>query len=177
MSEILASIGADIGAIHIVLLALGIISLVIEMLQPGFGVFGFIGIGLLLTDAVLLADNVSEAVLLIAAIIFIVALLFLIFLILASFGIVPKPFVLSAEVGNGAETLTVRGVEAGDEGITLTRLSPCGKIKLNELTFDAISRGEFIDAGVEITVLEVVGNKITVAKKSIDNQNEIKGEN
>ena len=164
MGEILASIGASIGALHIVLFALGIICLVVEMFQPGFGVFGIGGIVLMIIDIIVLAETLTEAMVMFFVLALIVLFMVLLFFVLASCGIVPKSFVLSEKVGNGAASMPDTGARVGDGGVAATRLSPSGRAELNGRTLDVVSRGDFIEEGTPITVVEVSGNRIVVAR-------------
>ena len=53
-------------------------------------------------------------------------------------------------------------VKEGDEGTALTQLRPAGKARFGEKTVDVVSDGEFIESGTKVTVISVVGNKMTV---------------
>lgn len=50
----------------------------------------------------------------------------------------------------------------GKEGVALTRLYSCGKIKIGDTIYDAITAGEGIEQGAKIRILHVEGFKIVV---------------
>lgn len=51
---------------------------------------------------------------------------------------------------------------AGRTGETVTKLLPAGKAKIDGKLFDVISDGQLIERGVQIEVIEVMGNRILV---------------
>lgn len=56
-------------------------------------------------------------------------------------------------------------VKVGDEGITLSRLNPVGKIKVNGICVEAKSTGDFISEQTPVIVLKVSANSILVKEK------------
>ena len=161
MSEILSAIGANIGALHIILFAAGIICLTVEMFEPGFGVFGGAGVVLMVIDVFVLADTFAQAVVLFLGVAMIVLFFVLLFFVLASSGVLPRKLVLdSAVMENGG--VPSAPVSIGAEGIAVTRLAPSGKGEFGGITLDIVSGGEFIDAGQTVRVTDVSGNRIVV---------------
>lgn len=57
--------------------------------------------------------------------------------------------------------------QPGEKGEVLSTLRPAGKILVNERIYDAISRGDFIEAGEKVVVAELEGSTIIVQKESI----------
>lgn len=57
------------------------------------------------------------------------------------------------------------GITAGDEGVTLSRLSPIGKASINGITVEAKSLGEMIDEKQPIVVIRVDGYNVIVKPK------------
>jgi len=53
-------------------------------------------------------------------------------------------------------------IHVGDEGITLGRLAPMGKVRINNQTVEAKSIGGFVDQQVRVRVLEVLKTQIIV---------------
>jgi len=51
-------------------------------------------------------------------------------------------------------------------GETVTRLNPAGKARIGGQVYDVISRGQMIDKGEAIVVVEAVANRVVVAAKS-----------
>jgi membrane-bound ClpP family serine protease len=56
-------------------------------------------------------------------------------------------------------------IKEGDMGITISRLNPMGKVKVNNMTVEAKTLGDFVDDGVEVVVLKVSPTQITVTLK------------
>lgn len=56
-------------------------------------------------------------------------------------------------------------VSPGDNGITISRLNPIGKVKVNGITFEAKSQNEFIDEDSDIVVLKVTPMQLIVKIK------------
>jgi Membrane-bound serine protease (ClpP class) len=55
-----------------------------------------------------------------------------------------------------------------DIGITISRLNPIGKVKVNGITFEAKSLNEFIDEDVEIVVLKVTPTQLIVKQNILN---------
>lgn len=56
-------------------------------------------------------------------------------------------------------------IKEGDSGITISRLNPIGKVRVNDLTVEAKSMGEFIDEETEVVVRKITPTQITVTIK------------
>ena len=160
MGEIISAIGANVGAIHIILFALGIICLIIEMFEPGFGLFGGAGIVFMIVDVFVLADTFAQAVVLFLGVALIVLFFVITFFILASYGVLPKKLVLDTAVMDGG--VKSSAVSVGDLGVTVTRLAPSGKGEFDGTVLDIVSGGEFIEKGQNVRITEVSGNRIVV---------------
>lgn len=52
----------------------------------------------------------------------------------------------------------------GKQGITYTVLRPSGKIMIDHQLYDAFSRGEYLEKGVEVVVTEIEGSTLKVKK-------------
>ena len=170
MGAIIGAILANIGIVHIVLFTLGIIFMVTEFFEPGIGIFGIVGIILMIIDIFILAENFVQGLILFAALAIIVLLFVLVLLLLASKGMLPKKLVLSEATDNESGYVASAKVplKEGDEGITVTELRPAGKAAFGEKKYDVVSDGEFVENGVAVKVLSVIGSKITV--KPIENK-------
>ena len=53
-------------------------------------------------------------------------------------------------------------ISVGDSGITLSRLNPIGKVKVNNITMEGKSLGDFIDEETEIEVVKVSQTQLLV---------------
>jgi membrane-bound ClpP family serine protease len=56
-------------------------------------------------------------------------------------------------------------IEAGDAGVTLSRLNPMGKVRVNGITVEAKTIDGFIDENTEVEVVKVFKNQLTVKHK------------
>jgi len=55
-------------------------------------------------------------------------------------------------------------IKAGDKGKTVSRLAPMGKAEFGEEYYEVNAMGQFIDPGIEIEVVKIENNQITVKK-------------
>ena len=62
---------------------------------------------------------------------------------------------ISSEIKNGS-------IKVGDEGVTLSRLAPVGKVRIGNETCEAKSTGNFIDPKTKIRVVEILRAQIIV---------------
>jgi membrane-bound ClpP family serine protease len=56
-------------------------------------------------------------------------------------------------------------VSVGDEGVCISRLNPMGKVRVNNVTMEAKTLGEFVDENTEIVVLKVSPTQLIVKTK------------
>ena len=62
------------------------------------------------------------------------------------------------------------GIKPGDEGVTISRLAPIGKARINGITVEAKSVDELIDEHTSVVVVRVDGYNVVVeTKKEINN--------
>lgn len=50
----------------------------------------------------------------------------------------------------------------GQEGVSSSMLKPSGKVLVDGMVYDAVSTGEYLDAGIRVRVLYVSQNRLTV---------------
>ena len=55
-------------------------------------------------------------------------------------------------------------IAVGDEGLTVSRLNPIGKVKVNNITMEGKSLADFIDENTKIVVLKVSPTQLIVKK-------------
>lgn len=149
----------------IILFILGFGLVIFEMFNPGFGVPGALGIILLIAGIVITAETVEQGLLMGLIILVILAVILTIVLYSASKGRLSKSLILkdstNKESGfSGTEDLQYL---LGKRGITATPLRPAGCADLEGVRLDVVTRGEFVDKDVPVTVIEVEGNRIVVA--------------
>jgi len=143
----------------IIFLALGIFLLLLEVFQPGFGLFGFLGIISLLFGVFtfqgepFLSPQIFEAVTMIV------------------FGAIVGIGILFIIIGRGVvKTLRTKpktGPEAliGLEAEVIKELNPIGQVKLREEIWQAESiNGETIPEKSKVKILKVEGNTLFVEK-------------
>ena len=61
-----------------------------------------------------------------------------------------------------ADERVISAIKEGDQGITVSRLNPIGKVKVNNITMEAKTLGDFVDENVEIIVLKVYPTQVVV---------------
>ncbi len=148
----------------LILLVVGLGFLTAEILAPGFGIMGVIGIVALGLDILLSARTAAQGVLLVL----IAAVIVLLFLVVGarmiSKGKLPRFLVLREN------TDKEQGFSSSEEntdlldktGSTITVLRPAGIADFSGKRMDVVTRGEFVDKGAAVRVIEVEGSRIVV---------------
>jgi len=72
---------------------------------------------------------------------------------------------LKTDVGSTVASGDSVHIAVGDEGISISRLNPMGKVRVNNITMEAKTFGEFVDENTEIVVLKVSPNQLIVKTK------------
>ncbi len=150
----------------ILLLGLGLLLIVAEVFVPSMGILG-LAASLCIIGAVAWAFTISNAfgsqVLLAAAILVPV-------LIAVAFKLLPYSPIAKRFVAKGFSFDDGRAVDARDrmlsgaEGVAESVLRPSGVARLDGRRVDVVSRGEMIQAGEKIRVIEMEGNRVVVAR-------------
>jgi membrane-bound serine protease (ClpP class) len=71
--------------------------------------------------------------------------------------------VLETTMGDArVDALDVLPLKAGDAGLTTTGLRPSGKAVIGGVTYEASSRGEFIEPGSRVEVVQATGRHLIV---------------
>lgn len=159
------------------LFTLGVVCLVIELILPGFGIFGIGGWVLILLGLILarahahwpptpeMVRGVIEGAMVVAgallgALLLTVGLVALLGRTGGAGGIVlPPPDESAGGAGPGTTDL---GVKVGDVGVAVTRLLLCGKAKFGGRILDVKSQSVPVDAGKKVRVVEVRGHLVVV---------------
>lgn len=71
---------------------------------------------------------------------------------------------LKTDIDSRVEPLNGLEVKPGDKGITISRLAPGGKVKINNITVEGRSENEMIDENTPIEVIEVGTYNVIVKK-------------
>jgi membrane-bound ClpP family serine protease len=149
----------------IVIIILGIILLLIEFLViPGFTVFGIAGFLFMImgigTSYYYHGANAGN-----------ITLISTIFASLITIYYIFKKRTwqnmgLKANIDGRHEPFVQTSIQTGDTGITITRLAPVGKARVNDTTCEAKSTGGFINENTEIEVIRVLTTQIIVKPKT-----------
>ena len=139
-----------------VLLVLGVIMMVIEIfLLPGFSIAGIMGIFFLLAGIVKAFMFSMEAGFLV-----LLSMALAIYLLMRSKTL--NRLSLQESIDSKVDPLKNIDVKVGDHAVTLSRLAPIGKIKVNDKVVEAKSVKDFIDDGVEVVVVAVDSTNVEV---------------
>ena len=177
------SLDGNADFLEIIMFIVGVVFIGMEVfVLPGFGVFGVGGILLVISSLVLASQSFliprsSEDV---------VEMSYsMLPLIGAGFGVIAgafalrkiipySPFLRKMILEPRQLTDTGLGIESdpeaivdwsyldGQSGETITRLNPSGKARISGRVYDVISKGQMVNKGEPIEVIEAVGNRIVV---------------
>jgi len=150
----------------IVLVCLGLVLIVLEFLFPSLGALGVAAaISLIAGIAWAFADDPSAGVnLLIVATIGVPAA------ILLGMKLLPKSPLGRVLINPGATFTNTAAVDPRDadllgrEGVVEAMLRPAGVVHFDGRRVDVVTRGEAIDAGARVKVIELAGNRVVVAR-------------
>lgn len=147
--------------IIIILILLGVILLLVEfLLIPGVtiaGIGGIISFGVVVFLSFKFLGHLAGIIVLLSILIFIPVLLYFLFK-----GKAVKPMMLKSEIDGKVDTIDNQKIHIGDEGITIGRLAPLGKAKINDITAEARSLGSYVEPKTKIKVIKIEGNTIIV---------------
>ncbi len=148
----------------IAIIVLGVILILIEFLIiPGTNIAGIIGLAFIIGGVVLgyrNLDTFTANILLGATFIFMTASIF--------FALRSKTWrklSLNTSIDSKIETIEKDTIKVGDEGLTVTKLSPIGKVRINDKFFEAKSKQRFVEVNKPVVVSEIIGNQIIVETK------------
>lgn len=151
-------------------LLLGYVFIVIELFQPGFGIFGIVG-GALVVLGIVLRVSVGDGNLYaqIFIILFIMSVLtmvaFLALALTAKNGWVKRsPLVESGtavDVNHSAGTEDYSALK-DKYGVALTDLKPIGRANVEGVVVDVVSEGFYIDKGEHVVVTRIEDGKVKV---------------
>lgn len=145
------------------LIFLGVLLLLLEFaVVPGVTIAG-IGGAILLGASIYLAFDsygLTAGFLTLAFVVLVVPFLFFRFFK----GRAGKKMMLESEITGRVNDSDTDTVKVGDEGITIGRLAPMGKVRVNNQVFEGKSMGGFIDQQVKIRVVEVLKTQIIVER-------------
>jgi membrane-bound serine protease (ClpP class) len=148
----------------ILLLGLGLALIVAEVLFPSFGMLGLLATVAIIGAQVFAFREDSGVTFLI------VTGLLVPLVIVFGLKILPQSPIGKHLVSDGYAFEDGRAVDArdtslmGEEGEVLAQLRPAGVARLAGRRVDVVSRGEMIQAGARVRVIELKGNRVVVAR-------------
>jgi len=148
----------------LVTLLFGLGMIIVEMLIPGFGVMGIIGLAIViyvLYSVYTLKGVVVGSALLVGTIILLVVMAFVVRRALSPNGSLGKRGLTLNET-SGSIDLELKSNLIGKTGICLTSLRPCGYVLLSGQKFEAVSINGFIEKNTIILVDNIRGERLYV---------------
>ena len=78
-----------------------------------------------------------------------------------------RKLMLNSNIEGKVNVIEEGKLQAGDEGITISRLAPAGKALIKGEFYEVHTNSDFIDQNKEIVIIKIDHNKIIVKQKSI----------
>ena len=146
----------------ITLILVGILLLIIEILViPGVGLAGILGLLSIVGGVVLSFIQYDSVTGFVVSSITAVALVIMVVLILRSK--TWKKLTLKDNIDARVDSVPEeKGLVAGIEGITISRLAPAGKVRFGNIDVEARSYDTVIDSGKRVVIIAIEDNKIVV---------------
>ena len=146
----------------ITLIIAGLLLLGAELIIfPGFGIAGILGIASLVGSCWVAFSYISTTAGVIAIAVNIVLVVVTTLLMLRSK--TWKKLSLSTNIDSKVDVAPqLKGVVAGEKGVTVSRLAPGGKVQIGKEILEAFTRDTIIEAGTAVEVSEIEENKIYV---------------
>ena len=152
--------------VALLLLALGLGLIVLELMFPSLGAFG-IAAALCLIGAIAVAFSKDQS----TGIGFLVATAVLVpAALMAGLKLLPRSPVGKILVNRGTTFTDTAAVDVRDRallgklGVAENLLRPAGTIRIEGRRVDVVTRGEPIEAGARVKVIEIEGNRVVVAR-------------
>ena len=148
----------------VIALLLGIVMIIVEMLIPGFGVMGIIGLAIVifvLYSVYTLKGVVVGSALLVGTIILLVVMAFVVRRALSPNGSLGKRGLTLNET-SGSIDLESKSNLISKTGICLTSLRRSGYVQVNEQKFEAVSTNGLIEKNTIILVEHIRGERLYV---------------
>ncbi|WP_308638854.1 NfeD family protein [Paenibacillus silvisoli] len=155
------------GLEDVILFIVGLLLLISELFVPSFGILGILGSLSLIAGVLMAAPNPKSAGLsLIVALIAAGVIVYIVAKRFAHRGIWNR-FILRDRLTTeeGYVSTASKTSYLGMHGKTLTPLRPAGTIRIGDDRVDVVTSGEFIAAGLDVTVIKVEGARVVVAQK------------
>ncbi|AOT68525.1 NfeD family protein [Geosporobacter ferrireducens] len=159
-------LAGNAGLAIIALFVTGIVLLLIEAMIPGFGAPGIGGVICITLSIILASDSIALGL---TSLFIAFVMTIIVSVLLLKYAPRNKYFdkiILGTELNKGAgfSSNMTREDLLGAEGIAVTMLRPSGTMEVNEIKYDVVTEGGFIEQGARIRVIKVEGRRIVVNK-------------
>ncbi len=144
----------------IVLAMLGLLLVFVEILMPGFGLFGILGAISLLGSLIVTFQMYGMMMFMIMLVLLILAF-FALILFAKKSGLYNKVVLKDKQDAKGFDETMLQGL-LGKTGLTQSTLRPFGVAEFDGQTVDVCSQGDFIDRGEKVQVIQITGKVVTV---------------
>ena len=144
----------------IIIAMLGLLLLFVEILMPGFGLFGILGL-IALLGSLVAAFKIYGFVVFLGMLAVAVAVFFAMIVFAKKSGLYNKVVLRDRQEAKGYDEAPLQGL-LGKVGITQTELKPFGVAEIDGKLVDVCSTGDFIDRGIKVQVVQISGKTVTV---------------
>lgn len=155
----------------ILLQLVSVVVLIADFIVPSFGVLSVTALGLIvwaLVQTFSSAGNSAGMIMLGADVVVLPLVVLFGFKILARSPFALKSTLSSAE-GVSSQSATLAAL-AGKSGTVISPLRPAGMALIEGHRIDVVSKGEFIDKDVNVTVIVVTGNQVIVKQSAPESE-------
>ncbi len=153
-----------IEVLGIILLVVGFVLAAVEMMVPGFGLPGISAAVCLVAGVFCVTDTLAEGAFVTLLVLALLAFMLAVILWLLSKGKLKSPIILREEQqkDKGYISSTDLNYLLGKKGVAVTDLRPTGTGDFDDIRFDVVSEGKFIDKGARLKIIRVSGAKLIV---------------
>ncbi len=151
-------------ALGIVLLILGILLAAVEMVVPGFGMPGIGAVVCLVAGIFCVSDSLVEGAVVTLVVLAVLALVLVVVLWLFARGKLKSPLILREEQKKEQGYISSSDLDylLGKRGVAVTDLHPMGTGDFEDIRFDVVSEGKFIEKGEKLEIIRVQGSRLIV---------------
>lgn len=153
----------------IVIFAIGLVAMVIELFIPGavIGISGFLAVIGSIAYAYYSGHPVLASVLLILMILF-VPVFFMLWK-----NVIGRMLALGENEQNYRSSLQNYDELLGETGRATSLLRPSGTAEINDKRYAVVTRGEMLDKGTPVKVIDVAGSRLTVTEIREGNEGQV----